>query len=68
MQEDLPLDLFMEHYMQSYILEMKSFIECVAVGREPLLGGLDGREPAVMGKAAELSLDQNRPVRLSEIS
>jgi myo-inositol 2-dehydrogenase/D-chiro-inositol 1-dehydrogenase len=52
-QEALPLHFLMERYMESYILEMKSFIECVAVGREPPVGGLDGRAPAVMGKAAK---------------
>jgi hypothetical protein len=31
------------------------------------VGGLDGRVPVVMGKAAKLSAEQNRPVKLSEI-
>jgi len=66
-QEDLPLFFFMQRYVDSYIAEMKEFIRCVAEDRVPSVTGIDGRIPVVMGKAARLSFDRNRPVKLSEI-
>jgi myo-inositol 2-dehydrogenase/D-chiro-inositol 1-dehydrogenase len=65
--EDLPLNFFMERYIDSYIRELKEFIHCVAENREPPVTGLDGRMPVVIGKAARLSHDQHRPVKISEI-
>ncbi len=66
-QEDLPLFFFVQRYVDSYIAEMKEFIRCVAEDRVPSVTGIDGRIPVVMGKAARLSFDRNRPVKLSEI-
>jgi myo-inositol 2-dehydrogenase/D-chiro-inositol 1-dehydrogenase len=66
-REDLPLRFFMDRYIDSYIAEMKAFIECILADKDPPVTGLDGRVPVVMGKAAKLSLERNRPVRLSEI-
>jgi len=65
--EDLPLNFFLERYTESYVNEMKSFIRSVTEGRETEVGGLDGRMPVVIGKAARLSYDLKRPVKLSEI-
>jgi myo-inositol 2-dehydrogenase/D-chiro-inositol 1-dehydrogenase len=65
--EDLPLHFFLERYTESYVAEMKSFVECVAKDREPPVTGLDGRMPVVMGKAARLSYELKRPVKLEEI-
>ena len=64
---DLPLNFFLERYRESYLLEMAAFVACVRDGKNPPVGGLDGRVPVVMGKAAKLSAEQNRPVKLSEI-
>lgn len=66
-EEELPLNFFMDRYIDSYVIELKAFVEAVVGGKEPPVGGLDGRIPVVMGKAAKLSLEQNRPVRLSEM-
>jgi myo-inositol 2-dehydrogenase/D-chiro-inositol 1-dehydrogenase len=66
-QEELPLHFFMDRYIDSYVLEMKAFIESLLADRQPPVSGLDARVPVVMGKAAKLSLEQNRPVRISEI-
>jgi len=66
-QEDLPLNFFMERYIDSYIAELEAFVDCILEDREPPVGGLDGRMPVVLGMAARLSLEQNRPVALSEI-
>jgi len=64
---DLPLNFFLERYMESYLREMAAFVACVRENKNPSVGGLDGRVPVVMGKAAKLSAEQNRPVKLSEI-
>ncbi len=66
-QEDLPLFFFIERYTESYITEMKEFIRCVLEDTDPPVKGVDGRVPVVIGKAARLSFDENRPVKLSEI-
>ncbi len=66
--EDLPLNFFMERYIDSYVREMKEFIGCVSEGREPPVTGIDGRMPVLIGKAARLSYDQHRPVRVAEIA
>ena len=65
---DLPLNFFIERYVESYIAEMKAFIECVQQDKMPPVTGIDGRIPVVMGYAARKSYKENRPVRLSEIS
>ena len=63
----LPLFFFMERYIESYIDEMKEFIECIKQDRTPPVAGIDGRIPVVMGYAAKKSYVENRPVKLSEI-
>ncbi len=64
----LPLHFFIERYVDSYIAEMKAFIECVLQDRMTPVTGIDGRVPVVMGYAARKSYEENRPVRLGEIS
>ncbi len=64
---DLPLNFFMERYVESYIAEMKAFIQCVLEDTAPPVTGMDGRLPVVMGYAAKRSYEENRPVKLSEV-
>jgi myo-inositol 2-dehydrogenase/D-chiro-inositol 1-dehydrogenase len=64
---DLPLNFFMERYVESYVNEMRTFIDCVVNDVPPPVTGLDGRIPVVMGYAAKRSLAENRPVKISEI-
>jgi myo-inositol 2-dehydrogenase/D-chiro-inositol 1-dehydrogenase len=64
---DLPHFFFIERYTDSYIAELKEFVTCIIEDTDPPVTGIDGRVPVVMGKAARLSLDENRPVRLAEI-
>jgi myo-inositol 2-dehydrogenase/D-chiro-inositol 1-dehydrogenase len=64
---DLPLNFFMERYVESYVAEMRAFIDCVANDTPPPVTGLDGRIPVVMGYAAKKSHAENRPVRLAEV-
>jgi myo-inositol 2-dehydrogenase/D-chiro-inositol 1-dehydrogenase len=63
----LPLFFFVERYTESYIAEMREFIECVQQDQAPSVTGIDGRIPVVMGYAAIKSYEENRPVKLSEI-
>lgn len=63
----LPLNFFMERYTPSYIAEMQAFVDCVVNDTPPLVTGIDGRMPVVIGMAAMKSMAENRPVKLSEI-
>jgi myo-inositol 2-dehydrogenase/D-chiro-inositol 1-dehydrogenase len=67
-QSAKPLYFFLERYMESYLTEMRAFIESIQQDRPPLVTGMDGRIPVVMGLAAWKSYRENRPVKLSEIS
>jgi len=62
-----PLYFFLERYTESYVAELKAFINCILEDQQPPVTGLDGRIPVVMGLAAWQSYRQNRPVRLEEI-
>jgi len=63
----LPLFFFVERYTDSYIAEMRAFVECIRQGKTPPVTGMDGRIPVVMGYAARKSYQENRPVKLSEV-
>jgi len=63
----LPLFFFLERYNDSYIAEMRAFVECIQRDTAPLVTGADGRAPVVMGRAALKSYQENRPVKLSEV-
>jgi myo-inositol 2-dehydrogenase/D-chiro-inositol 1-dehydrogenase len=63
----LPLFFFVERYTESYIAEIKAFVECVVNDTLPPVNGMDGRVPVVMGYAAQKSYQEKRPVKLSEI-
>jgi myo-inositol 2-dehydrogenase/D-chiro-inositol 1-dehydrogenase len=64
---DLPLNFFMERYIESFIAEMQAFIACILSDTPPPVTGIDGRVPVVMGYAAQKSYQENRPVKLSEV-
>lgn len=64
---DLPLYFFVERYTDSYIAEMRSFAQSVLLDKPVTVTGLDGRAPVVMGLAAKKSIDEKRPVKLSEV-
>jgi myo-inositol 2-dehydrogenase/D-chiro-inositol 1-dehydrogenase len=63
----LPLFFFLERYNDSYIAEMRAFVECIQLNKDPVVQGIDGRIPVVMAYAAQKSVQELRPVRLSEI-
>ncbi|MBO0781150.1 MAG: inositol 2-dehydrogenase [Ktedonobacteraceae bacterium] len=66
-RRDLPLHFFLERYSESFVAEMAAFVEAVLYDRLVPVCGQDGRVPVVMALAAQRSLEERRPVRLSEI-
>ncbi|MBN2329828.1 MAG: inositol 2-dehydrogenase [Candidatus Omnitrophica bacterium] len=63
----LPHHFFMDRYIDSYIAEMKLFVSAIIEDAEPVVTGIDGRIPVVMGLAAQRSLQEKRPVALDEM-
>lgn len=62
-----PLYFFLERYMQSFATEVKSFINAIENDTDTLVGVEDGLKPVLMGIAAKKSVEEHRPVKLSEI-
>ena len=58
---------FIERYSASYIRQWEAFIAAVASRSAPPTSGLDGRAALVLGLAAKRSLEEDRPVRTSEV-
>lgn len=63
----LPLHFFLERYEKSYVNEMKEFVDALINNRKIPVGGEDGLISLKMGLAAKRSMEENRPVKLSEI-
>lgn len=63
-----PLHFFLERYMDAYAKEVKCFVEAIEQGTETPLGVDDGLKPVLMGLAAKKSLEEHRPVKISEIT
>jgi myo-inositol 2-dehydrogenase/D-chiro-inositol 1-dehydrogenase len=62
-----PLWFFLERYMASYQAEIISFLKCIERGTEPEVGIEDGLASIRLALACNLSLAENRPVKLCEI-
>ncbi len=62
-----PLYFFLERYCESFVAELRDFVDCVRSGKEPPVSGMDGRIPVVIAMAATRSYREQRPVKLSEI-
>jgi len=63
----LPLDFFMDRYIQSYENEMLAFITALVNDEEMPVTGREGLMSVAIGLAAKKSVAENRPVQLSEI-
>jgi myo-inositol 2-dehydrogenase/D-chiro-inositol 1-dehydrogenase len=63
----LPLDFFMDRYLESYAIEMAAFIDALNNDKEVPVPGKDGLISVAIGLAAKKSALENRPVKLSEI-
>lgn len=62
-----PLYFFLERYMQSFADEIKEFIDAIVNDTEVPVTGIDGLKPVLIGLAAKKSLEEGRPVKISEI-
>jgi myo-inositol 2-dehydrogenase/D-chiro-inositol 1-dehydrogenase len=63
----LPLNFFMERYLESYANEMKIFCDAVVNNSKLPVDGSDGLMSVAIALAAKKSYLENRPVKLSEI-
>lgn len=63
----LPLNFFMDRYVQSYANEMEAFINAVVNDETIPVPGRDGLISVAIGLAAKKSALENRPVKLTEI-
>jgi inositol 2-dehydrogenase len=58
---------FMERFATAYAEEIRGFINTIVAETEPLAGAADARAATAIGIAATRSLDENRPVLVSEV-
>ncbi len=64
---EVPLHFFLERYMAAYAAEIRSFVKAIENDTDTELGVEDGLQAVLMGLAAKKSLEEHRPVRISEI-
>ena len=67
-QRDLPLNFFMDRYTESFVSELRAFVQAVQQNKPVPVNGMDGRIAVVMGLAARKSYDERRPVRLEDVA
>lgn len=63
----LPLDFFMDRYVDSYKNEMEMFIQALCEDQPVPVDGQDGMEAMMIALAAHFSVEEGRPVMLDEI-
>jgi inositol 2-dehydrogenase len=61
------LPYFIERFADAYAAEIRAFIGAIAAGQAPPVSGEDARTATAIGIAATRSLDEQRPVLLSEV-
>jgi myo-inositol 2-dehydrogenase/D-chiro-inositol 1-dehydrogenase len=66
-QRDLPLNFFMERYTESFVSELRAFVQAVVLDQPVPVNGIDGRVAVVMALAARKSYDERRPVHLEDV-
>lgn len=62
-----PLYFFLERYMASFSKEVSLFVKACLCDTDVPVDINDGLQPVLIAKAAKKSLDEGRPVKLSEI-
>jgi myo-inositol 2-dehydrogenase/D-chiro-inositol 1-dehydrogenase len=62
-----PKYFFLERYKESYIKEIKAFIDSILDDKETPVKGIDGLRPVLIGLAAKKSLKTGKPIRVEEI-
>jgi len=65
---DLPLHFFLERYQESYNNEMQSFVNALNTDGEMPVGGQDGLKSILIGLAARKSVEENRPIKITEVN
>ena len=58
---------FTERYIPSYLAGWRAFVDTINGGTRSPVDGIDGRAPLVIGLAARKSIEEGRPVLISEI-
>jgi len=61
---DKPLYFFLERYMDSFVTEMKEFMDAIVNDKETSVSGIDGLKPVLIGLAAKQSVAEGRPIKL----
>lgn len=56
-----------DRYTQAFVDEMKSFAKSISENTETEVTGMDGLYPVLMAAAAKKSLEEGRPVKISEV-
>ena len=64
--QSLPLNFFMDRYINAYYDEMQAFIDALKNGDPMPVSGRDGLMSLVIGMAAAKSVKEGRPVLLNE--
>lgn len=62
-----PLYFFLERYMQSFSEEVNQFVEAIVNDKDVPVNANDGLQPVLIGLAAKKSLEEKRPVKITEI-
>jgi myo-inositol 2-dehydrogenase / D-chiro-inositol 1-dehydrogenase len=62
-QQDRLKLFFLERYAESFRIELDDFLDAVEAGRQPSVGGSDGRAALALADAAQQSADTGRVVR-----
>ena len=60
-------NFFLERYTASYLDQWAAFVDSIESGTLAPITGADGRAPLVIGMAAKLSMDEGRPVHVTEV-
>ncbi len=56
-----------DRYTQAFISEMRSFADAIMNDKTPLVTGTAGLYPVLMAAAAKKSMEEGRPVKISEV-
>lgn len=64
---DKPLDFFLERYRESFRVEIQEFVRAIREDLETPVRGIDGLKPILIGRAAQRSLDEGKPIKVEQI-
>jgi myo-inositol 2-dehydrogenase/D-chiro-inositol 1-dehydrogenase len=67
-RRDLPLNFFMQRYIESYVAEIEAFVDAVLQGTPAQVSGQDGKMAVVVAMAAQASWQERRPVKVAQPS